>query len=123
MLSFMDAFSSLSQNSPTPQQLGEHDVHYRQAVVLLQCHAIWVEKCKSSVPAVGKQIVQTLHQKNIEFYVDNMIVKSKEDTGHVADIWQTFAILHNRTMKVNPKKPVFDVKSDKFLGFMISIRK
>ncbi|XP_021727182.1 uncharacterized protein LOC110694317 [Chenopodium quinoa] len=60
--------------------------------------------------------------RNMEVYVDDSIVKSKEAKDHVADLAETFATLRKHQMKLNPKKCVFGVKSGKFLGFMVSKR-
>ena len=31
--------------------------------------------------------------RNMEVYVDNMLVKSKEELAHLDDLWETFATL------------------------------
>ena len=56
----------------------------------------------------------------MEVYFDDMIVKSKAEEDHGNDLRKTFDILQAFSMKLNPKKCVFGVRSSKFLGFMIS---
>ena len=56
----------------------------------------------------------------MEVYVDNMLVKSKEELTHLDDLRETFATLKQYQMKLNPSKCVFGVASGKFLGFMVS---
>ena len=60
--------------------------------------------------------------RNMEVYVDDMLVKSKEELAHLDDFRETFTILKQYQMKLNPSKCVFRVASDKFLGFMVSQR-
>ena len=60
--------------------------------------------------------------KNMEVYVDDMLVKSKEELAHLDDLRETFTILKQYQMKLNPSKCVFGVASGKFLGFMVSQR-
>ncbi|XP_021737471.1 uncharacterized protein LOC110703978 [Chenopodium quinoa] len=60
--------------------------------------------------------------RNMEVYVDDSIVKSKEAKDHVSDLAETFATLRKHQMKLNPKKCVFGVRSGKFLGFMVRKR-
>ena len=55
-------------------------------------------------------------------YVDDMLVKSKEELTHLDDLKETFATLKTHQMKLNPSKCVFGVASEKFLGFMVSQR-
>ena len=58
--------------------------------------------------------------RNMEVYMDDMLVKSKEELVHLDDLRETFATLKKYQMKLNPSKCVFGVASGKFLGFMVS---
>ena len=58
----------------------------------------------------------------MKVYVDDMLVKSKEEITHLDDLKETFAMLRQYQMKLNPSKCVFGVASGKFLGFMVSQR-
>uniref|UniRef100_A0A2N9J642 Uncharacterized protein n=1 Tax=Fagus sylvatica TaxID=28930 RepID=A0A2N9J642_FAGSY len=60
--------------------------------------------------------------RNVEVYVDDMLVKSKEECDHLDDLRETFETLRKYQMKLNPSKCVFGVYSGKFLGFMVSQR-
>ena len=51
-----------------------------------------------------------------------MLVKSKKEITHLDDLKETFAMLRQYQMKLNPSKCVFGVASGKFLGFMVSQR-
>ena len=61
-------------------------------------------------------------ERNMEVYVDDMLVKSKEELAHLDDLRETFATLRQYQMKLNPSKCAFGVTSGKFLGFMMSQR-
>ena len=58
--------------------------------------------------------------RNMEVYVDDMLIKSKEELTHLDDLRETFAMLKQYQMKLNPVKCVFGVALGKFLGFMVS---
>ena len=58
--------------------------------------------------------------RKVEVYVDNMLVKSKEDEDHLDDLKETFNTLKQYSMKLNLAKCTFGVSSGKFLGFMVS---
>ena len=60
--------------------------------------------------------------RNMEVYVDYMLVKSREELAHLDDLKETFTTLKQYQMKLNPAKCVFGVASGKFLGFMVSQR-
>ena len=58
--------------------------------------------------------------RNVEVYVDNMLVKSLQEDEHLSDLQETFDTLWAYNMKLNPNKCVFRVTAGKFLGFMVS---
>ena len=58
--------------------------------------------------------------RNMEVYVDDMLVKSREELAHLDDLKETFATFRQYQMKLNPSKCAFGVASGKFLGFMVS---
>ena len=59
--------------------------------------------------------------RNMEVYVDDMLVKSKRERGHVIDFEEAFEIVTTHNMIFNPTKCV-GVKVGKFLGFMVTSR-
>ena len=58
----------------------------------------------------------------MEVYVDNMLVKSKTTADRIAHLSNTFTVLKEYQMKLNPLKCAFGVTSGKFLGFMVNHR-
>jgi hypothetical protein len=60
--------------------------------------------------------------KNVEAYVDDVVVKTRNSSTLVDDLEETFASLRGYRWKLNPNKCVFGVPSGKLLGFIISQR-
>ncbi|GKD89162.1 reverse transcriptase domain-containing protein, partial [Tanacetum coccineum] len=58
--------------------------------------------------------------RNLEAYVDDMVIKSKDEKDLLANIAETFENLKAINMKLNPKKCSFGVEEDKFLGYMVT---
>ena len=58
----------------------------------------------------------------MEVYIDDMLVKSKQRPDHVAHLQQTFDLLREYGMKLNPLKCAFEASADRFLGFMVTQR-
>ncbi|XP_077236546.1 uncharacterized protein LOC143878110 [Tasmannia lanceolata] len=56
--------------------------------------------------------------RNMEVYVDDMLVKSRSASNHVSDLREAFQVLKEHNMKLNPTKCTFGVGAGKFLGFM-----
>ncbi|KAL0455667.1 UNVERIFIED_CONTAM: hypothetical protein Slati_0905900 [Sesamum latifolium] len=51
-----------------------------------------------------------------------MLVKSKETGDHVVDLEETFSVLREYRLKLNPAKCAFGVRRGLFLGFMVTQR-
>ncbi|XP_066161955.1 uncharacterized protein [Oryza sativa Japonica Group] len=60
--------------------------------------------------------------RNVEAYVDGVVVKTKQKDVVIVDLEETFASIRAFRMKLNPKKCIFGVPSGKLLGFMVSHR-
>nr|GEX18296.1 reverse transcriptase domain-containing protein [Tanacetum cinerariifolium] len=58
--------------------------------------------------------------RNIEIYVDDMVIKSKNEANLISDIAETFDTLRKANMKLNPKKCTFGVEAGQFFGYMIT---
>ena len=61
-------------------------------------------------------------ERNVQVYMDDMLVKSRREEDHLEDIRETFDTLRSYTIKLNPGKCTFGVTAGKFLGFMVSQR-
>ena len=60
--------------------------------------------------------------KNIEIYVDNIVVKSKMVTEQLGDLGNIFDVLRRHKLRLNASKCFFGVGSGKFLGYMVTHR-
>ena len=58
--------------------------------------------------------------KNVQVYVDDMLMKSQLENDHLDDLKETFDTFRSYNMKLNPSKCTFGVTAGKFLGFMVS---
>ena len=60
--------------------------------------------------------------RTMKVYMDDILIKSKSTTDHVAHLADTFTVLRKYQMKLNPLECIFGVASRKFLGFMVNQR-
>ena len=58
--------------------------------------------------------------KNIEVYIDDMVVKSKILSEHVGDLTNIFKILRGHQLRLNASKCSFGVRLGKFLCYMVT---
>ena len=58
--------------------------------------------------------------RNVEAYIDDMVVKSKHVVKHLVDLGEVFSMLREHRLRLNASKWSFGVSSEKFLGYMIT---
>ena len=122
LLSFMDAFSGYNQIKM------KEDDQERTSFVTCQglfCYKVMLFGLKNA-GATYQRLMNKIftHQirRNVQVYVDDMLVKSLRKKDHLNDLQETFDTLRSYNMKLNPSKCVFGVTARKFLGFMVSQR-
>src|ERR1041385_5945675 len=71
--------------------------------------------------AIHNSLESQLH-RNVEAYMDDIVVKTKEEDALVEDLRETLRNLDKMQLKLNPKNCVFGVPSGKLLGFVVSHR-
>jgi hypothetical protein len=59
---------------------------------------------------------------NVKAYVDDVVIKTRNPDGLIADLEETFSSLRRFRWKLNPTKCIFGVPSGKLLGFIVSNR-
>ena len=122
LLMFMDTFSGYNQI-----RMAEEDQEKTFFITSqgLYCYKVMPFGLKNA-GATYQRLVNKMFNKqigrNMEVYVDDMLVKSREELAHLDDLKETFTTLKPYKMKLNPAKCVFGVALGKFLGFMVSQR-
>jgi hypothetical protein len=71
--------------------------------------------------AIQMCFANQLH-RNVEAYMDDVVIKTTNPDGLIADLEETFNSLRRFWWKLNPTKCVFGVPSGKLLRFIISNR-
>ena len=65
---------------------------------------------------------RNLIEKSMEAYIDDLLVKSREEADHLQHLAEACGILSKFQMKLNLAKCSFGVTSGKFLGHLVSKR-
>nr|GEV93445.1 reverse transcriptase domain-containing protein [Tanacetum cinerariifolium] len=58
--------------------------------------------------------------RNLEEYVDDLVIKSRTEHEIIRDIEETFKTLREINMKLNPKKCAFGIEEGTFLGYKVN---
>ena len=56
----------------------------------------------------------------VKVYIDDMVVKSKQETRHIEDLQGVFEVLRQHKLRLNANKCAFGVGAGKFLGYLIT---
>ena len=67
-------------------------------------------------------IFHDMMHKEVEVYVDDVIIKSRTQIDHVHNLRKFFESLKKYNLKLNPTNCAFGVPSGKLLGFIVSRR-
>ena len=122
LLSFMDAF--LGYNQIKMEEADQEKTSFVTSQGLF-CYKVMPFGLKNA-GATYQRLMNKMftHQigRNVQVYVDDMLVKSLREDDHLGDLQETFDTLQTYNMKLNPSKCAFGVTAGKFLGFMVSHR-
>ena len=84
--------------------------------------AFGLKNAGSTYQRMMTRMFESLLRKNIEIYIDDMVVKSKRVSEHLGDLRVIFKILRNYKLRLNASKCSFGVGLSKFLGYMVTHR-
>ncbi|XP_073286801.1 uncharacterized protein [Primulina huaijiensis] len=118
LLSFLDAYQGYHQ---IPLALEDQD----KAIFITSggtfCYVVMHFGLKNA-GATYQRLMNHVFQKqigwNIEVYVDDILIKTREVSCFIDDLAETFTTLKQYGIKLNPAKCIFGVRSGKFLGFL-----
>ena len=68
------------------------------------------------------KVFQNQISRNLEFYVDDMLIKSKTLDDHLINLEENFSVIKAKKVRINPTKCTFGVVVGKSLGFMLTER-
>jgi hypothetical protein len=89
------------------------------------CYTTMPYRLKSAGATYQRGIQQCMHSQlgcNVEAYVHDIVVKTREDGGLISDLAETFDNLRKFKIKLNLDKCSFGVPSGKLLRYMVSCR-
>ncbi|GJW31353.1 reverse transcriptase domain-containing protein [Tanacetum coccineum] len=76
--------------------------------------------------ATYQRLVEKSFQKqigrNLEVYVDDLVIKSRTEQEIMRDVEETFRTLRDINMKLDPKKCTFGVEEGMFLGYKVNTK-
>jgi len=122
LLSFMDAYSGYNQIRMHPEDKDKTAFMGVKANYCYQVMTFGLKNAGATYQRMMERILQLMLGRNVEAYVDGMIVTSANEVGHAEDLKELFDTINKYKLRLNPEKCAFGVKAGKFLGFMLTER-
>ena len=122
LLSFMYAFSGYNQIKMEEADQEKTSFITSQGLFYYKVMPFGLKNAGATYQRLMNKMFAHQIGRNVQVYVDDMLVKSLCEDDHLDDLWETFDTLWSYNMKLNPNKYAFGVTAGKFLGFMVSQR-
>jgi hypothetical protein len=87
------------------------------------CYTIMPSGLKSAGATYQRGVQRCLRSqigRNTDVYVDDVVIKTREEEGLISNLAETFDNLRKFKMKLNPEKCTFSVPSGKLLRYIVS---
>ena len=119
-MSFLDAFQGYHQiplalDDQEKTSFVTHIGNYHYKVI-----PFGLKNAGSTYQRMMTKMFKSQMGKNIEVYIDDMVVKSKIVSEHIGDLTNIFEILRGHKLHLNASKCSFGVDLGKFLGYMVT---
>ncbi|XP_061362992.1 uncharacterized protein LOC133306646, partial [Gastrolobium bilobum] len=122
LLSFIDAYSGYNQIPMYPADQEKTTFIAEKANYCYNVMPFGLKNSGATYQRMMNKVFEDQLGRNVEVYIDDMIVKSFDMMDHVKDLEQTFQKLRKYRIRLNPVKCAFGVAAKFFLGFMLTHR-
>ncbi|GKU89032.1 hypothetical protein SLEP1_g3225 [Rubroshorea leprosula] len=121
-LSLLDAYSGYHQVRMAPEDEVKTSFYAGDEIYCYVMMSFGLKNAGATYQKMVTIVFRAQIGRNLEVYVDDIVVKSSRAEDHLTDLAETFNNLRRCSIKLNPAKCTFGVESGKFLGFMVSRR-
>jgi hypothetical protein len=120
VFSFMDGFSGYNQIKMAVEDREKTSFITPWGTFCYQVMPFGLTNAGATYQRGMTTLFHDMMHKEIEVYVDDMIVKSGTEEEHVEYLLKMFQRLRKYQLRLNPNKCTFGVRSGKLLGFIVS---
>ncbi|XP_071739546.1 uncharacterized protein [Rutidosis leptorrhynchoides] len=117
---FLDAYKGYHQIQMAEEDEEKTSFFTRKGIYCYKKMPFGLKNAGATYQRLVDKVFHKQIGRNLEAYVDDMVIKSPEESTLLKDIQETFDTLRTVNMKLNPKKCSFGVEEGKFLGYYIT---
>ncbi|KAM1282177.1 hypothetical protein ACFX2H_022569 [Malus domestica] len=118
-LSFMDDSSGYNQIRMALEDKELTAFHTLKGIYCYKVMPFGLKNAGATYQRAMQKIFNDMLHKNVECYLDDMVVKTNKRSDHLKDLRIVFERMRKYNLKMNPLKCAFGVTSGKFLGFIV----
>ena len=122
LLSFMDDFSGYNQIKMAPEDMEKTSFITPWGTYCYKVMPFGLKNVGATYQRATTTLLRDLINKEVQVYVDDMIVKPKDREGHILALQKFFERIHFYKLRLNSNKCTFGMTSEKLLGFIVSQR-
>ena len=122
MLSFMDGFFGYSQILMAPKDMEKTSFITEWGTYYYRVMPFGLKNVGATYQRAATTLFHDMMHRDVEVYVDDMIVKPRNRSDHLAALERFFERIRQFRLRLNPKKCTFGVTSGKLLGYMVNER-
>ncbi|KAJ9544554.1 hypothetical protein OSB04_024261 [Centaurea solstitialis] len=122
LLTFMDAYSGYNQILMHADDQEKTAFLTDKGIYCYKVMPFGLKNAGSTYQRLVNMMFKEHLGRTMEVYIDDMLVKSERSHDHIDHLKQSFDILRQYKMKLNPTKCSFGVRAGKFLGYMVTQR-
>ena len=119
-MSFLDAFQGYHQIHLSPSDQEKIAFRAPNGNYHYQVTPFGLKNAGSTYQRMVMQMFESKIGTNMEAYIDDMVIKSRQVKEHLANLGEVFSVLREHKLCLNASKCSFGVSSGKFLGYMIT---
>ena len=100
----------------------QDDIHAKLSCYCYKVMPFGLKNAGATYQRLMDRVLAPMLGRNVQAYVDDMVVTSQQREQHVTDLKELFTTIAKYRLKLNPEKCVFGVEAGKFLGFLLTER-
>ncbi|KAI3448541.1 hypothetical protein Pfo_005206 [Paulownia fortunei] len=121
LLSFLDAYQGYNQIRLAPEDQEMTSFVTDQGIYCYRVMPFGLKNAGATYQRLVNNMFSELIGRNMEVYIDDMLVKSKLASNHVSDLEECFNILRTYQMKLNPAKCTFGVRGGIYIDAILNM--
>ncbi|XP_070034244.1 uncharacterized protein [Nicotiana tomentosiformis] len=121
-MSFMNGSSGYNQICMAPKDEELTAFRTPKGIYCYKVMPFGLKNAGATYQRAMQNIFDDMLHKNVECYVDDLVVKSRKKDDHLQDLRMVFEWLRRYQLRMNPLKCTFGVTSRKFLDFIVRHR-